>query len=379
METYDAAVYATAEYFVPDTSGTFIVSVQYQNHGVHGFNAGANRDQGTSYLLGAFPALSGIIYLDGDCVPSPTMVSGFRNLFAQAGSVPVLGNGTRSHSTSGLVDTRINSPVHGQSVFKLGMDRVVLHDRDLRGARVCWSCLCGMNVPAIRLVRALNRSLFGDSNRVFASTWDGRYGAEDTLLGLQVFRAQGVVVAMDPLVVSAVHQDHVTKWNTDAAVSNNSTLPKTDALLIKHLQCQTPCYVTLSTGVYMQTTRLRNLQMRDNDCFYNNILSVNVPARASATHPPAMELVTLACLGLLDPDIPLLRQLALFQVGRVVSYTYGSGATLASSLPRKNAKDSASTDMMDTAQVVWRTIKKACVSFPVFVEKFKQLSTPNQR
>lgn len=369
-ETYDAAIQASM-------NSNAVVSVQYQTHGIQGFNAGANRDFGTCYLLGAFPALSGIVYLDGDCVPSPTTLSGFRNLFAQAGSVPVLGNGTRSHSTTGAVDQRINSAAHGQSVFCVGMDRVAVTDRDLRSARVCWSCLCGLNIPAIQLVRALNRNLFGDSNRVFASTWDGRYGAEDTFLGLQVFRAQGIVVALDPLVVSVTHQDHVAHRNTGAGASesNKYTLPEADALLIKHLQCQRPCYVTLSTRAYTLTTRLRNQQMRDDSVFYNNILSVGPPPRSRYQNTPDMETVSLSCLGLLDPDIPLLRQLALFQVGRVVTYTYGSGSTLASRLPQGSATVS------ENARVVWNHLRTAPIQYTAFLEVLRDIlpaRNPNQ-
>lgn len=357
-ETYAAATKALTAFNVTPTS------LQFAQHGITGFNAGANRDQGTCYLLGSDPELSGIVYIDGDCVPTPTTIAGFRNLFHTAGSIPVLGNGLRKHSTTGTVDSRINSLAKGNDIFTIGVDRVALHDRDIRGHRVCWSCLCGLNVAAIRLARSINHALFQDSNRVFASTWDGRYGAEDTFLGLSVFRGGGVVVACDPLVVCCEHQDHTTKYDTQAAVPNTRLCPEADANLISYLQCTSACYVTLHTRVYSRLAVNANKQLHDSSEFYDNILSVD--SAGSDTNARA----TLSVLGFDDTTLPhqkLIVALASYMIGRVVTYTYGSGTTHADSL--KSSGDP--TKMTEYATSVWRSIRRKVVSVTEYIEAYK--------
>jgi hypothetical protein len=356
-------------------------SVQFADHGVKGFNAGANRDQGTSYLLGVDNDLCGIVYIDGDCVPSPTTISGFRNLFMRAGSVPVLGNGLRIHSTTGAVDSRINRLAKGNDVFTFGVDRVALHDRDLRAHRVCWSCLCGMNVPAIQLARKLNHELFGDMNRAFSSQWDGRYGAEDTFLGLSVFRGGGVVVACDPNTVCCEHQDHATKYDTDEAVPNTRKCPEADAVLIRHLQCTSACYVTLHTRAYAYMNRLANQQIRDGNEFYNNITGVDAQAPNQDAVSKHVH-VTLSCLGFIAgagavsglPDIPLLKSLATYMVSRVVTYTYGSGATFTDALIARGDR----TTVTEYAGVVWRSIRRKVVTFSEYMDAYDRLQSTKQ-
>lgn len=405
-----------AETFV-SASASCHVTVQFADHGVTGFNAGANRDQGTNYLLGQYFDLSGIVYLDGDCVPNTQVLDSFRRLFAhtRAAALPVLGCGIRaednnvvdSRASAGTVsrvcrsyDCRMNSLTHGRSIFTPGVDRVMLHDRHIRSAQVCWSCHCGLNMQAIQLLRKTNSVLFGDVSRAWASVWDGNYGCEDTFVGLTVFRAGGLVVAMDPATTYVIHKQHPSSARTSKELINKQKFPLAVTQLARHLQCLHACLVLLHVRGYTDNTASTATAtatvavqagpastIYDTADFYNNILSVTVP-------PGSIEYTALHFLKLVGTEatksgkapntntFTVLEQIALFQVARTLTVAYGSGATLADILNQnqnqnQNMKQgTCSHDMCYHANSIWRTLLSTCVSVSDFLQVY---NSPKQQ
>lgn len=380
IETFDAASVFASEH----------ISVQFAEHGVVGFDAGANRDQGTNYLLGQYFDLSGVVYLDGDCVPNQHVLDSFRNLFAQASSasLPVLGCGIRAEDNNVLgtsssvhrtYDCRMNSIVHGRSIFTPGVDRVILHDRHLRASQVCWSCHCGLNIQAIQLLRKTNNALFGDVSRAWASVWDGNYGCEDTFVGLTVFRAGGLVVAMDPAATYVIHQKHPTSARTSKAIINKQKFPLATVQLARHLQCLHACLVLMHVRGYADSNAATiqegpAVSIYDTPDFYNNILSVTVPS-------DSIEHVVLACLKLKEHDKDssneavqdVLTQITLFQVARTLTIAYGSGATLSDTLKLKQ-DPTCSHDMCYHANSIWRALLSTCVSVSDFLQVYNSFT-----
>lgn len=422
-ETFTEAVSASKTYCIS-------MSVQFASHGIQGFNAGANRDQGTNYLLGQYLDLAGIVYLDGDCVPSPSVLDSFRNLFTQtqATLLPVVGCGVRAETAaattsvaeSALVsgtgerrtyDCRMNSITHGRAIFTPGVDRVMLHDRHVRASQVCWSCHCGLNMQAIQLLRKTNAALFGDVSRAWASIWDGNYGYEDTFVGLTCFRAGGLVVTLDPTTTYVMHQRHPKSTSAQKANINKQRYPLAAMQLARYLQCLHACSLLLHVRGYSENSASIQAgpasSIYDTLEFYNNILSVNVPAGS-------IEYVALQCLGLsnsleqkecssTDSMEAIQEQIALFQLARTLTVAYGSGTVLADKLLECSAKQAAEQatregtankyltraqihardkellcphDMCYHANSIWKTLLSACVSVPEFLRIY---NSPEQQ
>jgi hypothetical protein len=179
---------------------------------MHGFGAGRTRDVGIHYALAN--NLNGpFLFSDGDCIPSPSLVE--RHALQLAVEQPRITCGLRYETlpegqtpdfpllgwkTLGLDvqdDLRLNASWCKHLVFGSCFDRLVLNPLVFERSWICWSCNLGMNLAAIDVCRRVNGILDGDENRVFNSSFDGRWGGEDGFVGLTMFRTGNEVVALD--------------------------------------------------------------------------------------------------------------------------------------------------------------------------------------
>lgn len=207
------------------------------DHGVTGFNAGANRDAGIDHILTNYGKCD-FVFLDGDCIPSPGLVAHHKSVLSlkfpimTAGarrnlSEPVNGVSTRSE------DLRMVHPMLSRSVF-CEIDRVIAHSKPIRAHGTVWSCNLGMNhsmVQALRTTQCLNRC--------FHPVFDTKYGGEDTLAGLVAF-ISGAVVTLTPERSWVEHIWHPTDHQKDhrarAVIPQFneilSSLPHTDSVTL---------------------------------------------------------------------------------------------------------------------------------------------------
>jgi hypothetical protein len=186
---------------VIDTSGSNLL----------GFGAGHTRDVGIQYALNE--GFKGpFLFSDGDCVPSPGLVEHHERQLQvpqprvtcglryetvpehEDPAFPLTGeyvNGLRVQD-----DLRLNASWCKHFVFGKGFDRLVLNPQVFEKSWICWSCNLGMNLSAVEACRKVNGIIDGDVNRVFNSSFDGRWGGEDGFVGLTMFRLGHEVVAL---------------------------------------------------------------------------------------------------------------------------------------------------------------------------------------
>ena len=176
---------------------------------VTGFGAGRTRDVGVTYAKSL--GLTGpYFFSDGDCVPSTGLVAHHKSQLGVAG--PRITCGLRYETvppdqkpdfpvieTNPEViqdDLRVSADYCKYKVFGQGCDRLVLIPEVIEHSWVCWSCNLGMNDAAIDLCYYVNGALNGDTNRIFNSAFDGRWGGEDGFVGCTLYRWGGEIVAL---------------------------------------------------------------------------------------------------------------------------------------------------------------------------------------
>lgn len=147
---------------------------------VPGFNAGANRDAGLCAASEMWPGCD-VVFLDGDCIPGPAWANG--HISAMSVDAPAVSCGARAQGTRR--DPR-TLPLEWQSQsFAPSMIDVprIATLPEIIAHRATWSCNLGINRAAISLLRSAGEKLHG-SQRIFSPEFDGRWGGEDTALGI---------------------------------------------------------------------------------------------------------------------------------------------------------------------------------------------------
>jgi hypothetical protein len=175
-------------------------------HGITGFNAGANRDEGLARVLELHPGAS-VIFLDGDCRPSPGWLEHHAQVLAT--DAPTVTCGSRRERCR--PDARLES-VEWQgrtwpTMFIPGQDTTVEDRDDVDGHRTTWSCSLGISRAALSRLRSAGMHLWR-STRIFPPFFDGRWGGEDTGLGVVAWEAGCWIVMLDPDRSHVEHEPH---------------------------------------------------------------------------------------------------------------------------------------------------------------------------
>lgn len=184
---------------------------------VAGFNAGANRDKGLQAASETWPGCD-VIFLDGDCTPSATWLYSHRAMLEC--DEPVVSCGMRVES--GRPDPR-TLPLSWQGANyapSMGHKNLALHD--IAAHRAAWSCNLGINRAAVSLLQDAGEKLHG-SRRIFSPEFDGRWGGEDTALGIVAHLIGCQIVTLgeasavdhaphDPFNVSRINLDKIPEY-----------------------------------------------------------------------------------------------------------------------------------------------------------------------
>lgn len=193
------------------------------------FAAGRPRDLGIKYLEAHNIKYQHIVFLDGDCLPSPDLFAEHQRIHDHIRFVkyPCLVNSMRiniQEDGSQVPDVRINNPC----VFSSGKDIVTVFDKHLyvddAMYPACVGCNVSLNAEAIRIARKINTTILG-VDRVFAHVFDGQWGGEDPYLSATLFRAGALCVNADP---DKSHVRHC--YHTSAHRNNNHVRHLVNAL-----------------------------------------------------------------------------------------------------------------------------------------------------
>lgn len=178
------------------------------------FAAGRPRDFGIRFLERQGIDYQHIVFLDGDCLPSPMLFQEHRRIHEKTHmfvKYPVLVNAMRiniNEDGSQTPDPRI----HNKNIFKSGIDVVTVYDKHLyvddNMYPACVGCNVSLNKHAIALARKINTIITG-SARVFAHVFDGQWGGEDPYLSATLFRAGALCVNAHPDTAYVKHCWHV--------------------------------------------------------------------------------------------------------------------------------------------------------------------------
>lgn len=251
-----------------------------------GFSAGYNRDQGVQYVLNTYGPCD-FLFIDGDCIPSENLVQHHKKLLSYCNNVICCGLRVNKSPTGTLrVDRRLGHPATRMRLFVHGVDRVLLNAREIISHSAAWSCNLSVSYEVVMSVIKTNKvTQQTKQDRLFHPVFDGKWGGEDTLLGVQSFRAGARVVFLDPDESHVVHVDHPT----NAHDTENLRL------------CVKLCMDTLSSFTSTCTVTVRKIDGRDPvpDTweFYNNLVDVQNPdpvvtelARRLKTRTPAEDM-----------------------------------------------------------------------------------------
>lgn len=234
------------------------------------FAAGRPRDwaidQVRSYLM---PSVECFVFLDGDCIPSPRLFAEHERIHDSIYPYPCLVNGSRkdeeSHLGKVLPDPRQANPC----VMSPGVDTVICAPENLYVDQTscipaCWGCNISLNNAAVDTARILNKMLFNDTDRAFASCFDGNWGGEDPFLAATLFRVGALIVTADPKRSWVLHtwHDGAHRNNKHASVLNSGL--RRLRLLLSRLLVRTEGTMFLSTGQaqspYLVTRAVQVLQ-----------------------------------------------------------------------------------------------------------------------
>lgn len=145
------------------------------------------------------------IFIDGDCIPQRDLVKSHINACNR--DFPILSVGRRREKRFKNLDQRdIDVKVMNKNLFKL--NETIIHDVTLLlSSSIVWSCNISMNMRAIAHISQLNKEMF-DRYEVFSSEFSGRWGGEDTYLGLQAYASKVIIVSINSELSGVMHIDH---------------------------------------------------------------------------------------------------------------------------------------------------------------------------
>jgi hypothetical protein len=144
-----------------------------------------------------------IVCIDGDCIPECCIIEGY-NKFLPKDSPSVV-CGKRNDAVLGFSDQREHNKypnIFSDNISEVSYEAAVLD------SAVLWSCNIGMNALAVRRIKEINKKYYGISE-VFSSIFSGRWGGEDSFLGIECFYDENIsLMAMGFPRSGITHIDH---------------------------------------------------------------------------------------------------------------------------------------------------------------------------
>ena len=167
------------------------------------FLAGDRRNQAIELAIS--DGCDHFIFIDGDCIPQKDLVK--EHIEICNNDFPVLSVGRRREQQYGNMDQRDkDSKVMNGELFKT--HGTIIHDATLlTTSSITWSCNISLNIKAVKLIKYLNNLLYKRSE-VFSSEFSGKWGGEDTFIGLQAYAMKVLITVIVGKHSGVTHIDH---------------------------------------------------------------------------------------------------------------------------------------------------------------------------
>jgi hypothetical protein len=154
------------------------------------------------------------IFIDGDCIPQRNLVKSHRSAM---GTFPTLSVGRRRESRYKNNDQRdTDEKVMNKKLFK--SNGTIINDISLlASSSIVWSCNISMNLATVKRVKYINKLMY-NREEVFSSEFSGKWGGEDTFLGVQAFVMKTIICSINDEYSGVNHIDHprpISKYDPD--------------------------------------------------------------------------------------------------------------------------------------------------------------------
>lgn len=130
-----------------------------------------------------------LVFIDGDCLPEGDIIKGYDEYLTN--EKPVVLCGRRDDFSFGYTDQREHNKY--RNIFRDPFT-VIDEEAPVLDSAVLWSCNIGMNKAAIERLIKINTTLYG-YNCVFSPIFSGRWGGEDSFLGIECFYDKEIILA----------------------------------------------------------------------------------------------------------------------------------------------------------------------------------------
>jgi len=125
-----------------------------------------------------------VIFLDGDCIPSPDLFHQFALEFERNKNGIVIGS-RRLEDNNGHIDEdrRVIIPWVKGLIFNDDKNLDITNLFFAKNGLLTISCCLGITPSSANIISNINEKITGN-RRIFSSSFDGRYGGEDDIVGL---------------------------------------------------------------------------------------------------------------------------------------------------------------------------------------------------
>lgn len=146
-----------------------------------------------------------VIFIDGDCMPEPDLISGHNELLDA--DTPRITIGKRKEIKWGLDDQRVASPSSLIRIFGPNGGKRITSEFYFVDSGVVWTCNFGINRKGIERLYEMNTQLYG-RREVFSSEFSGTWGGEDGFLGLECLYGNIGVYSLKDGTNGIIHKEH---------------------------------------------------------------------------------------------------------------------------------------------------------------------------
>lgn len=125
-----------------------------------------------------------VIFLDGDCIPSSDLFLHFSLEFERNKNGIIIGSRRLENELGKITnDNRIMIPWLEGKIFRQNENINITNKFFAKVGMLTWSCCLGITPFAANIISSINKTITGNG-RIFSSSFDGRYGGEDDIVGL---------------------------------------------------------------------------------------------------------------------------------------------------------------------------------------------------
>ena len=123
------------------------------------------------------------IFIDGDCIPEENLIK--THIDMSSIGIPTITCGKRKEKKYNWRDQRdVDKKMKALDLFGHENGFVIQNQDLLFSSSIIWTCNTSINLPAIKLIKKLNKRYYG-REEVFNSDFLGTWGGEDSFLGIQ--------------------------------------------------------------------------------------------------------------------------------------------------------------------------------------------------